>query len=250
MLRAPFFALTMVSAIALLTGPPVRAQAVADPGRSPDAAFVAKASDAAAVDAELATLAVTRARAAGVKAFAKRVLDAHAAIARELAAMGRTSPIAGAPRAEPAPANPPALPAASTVAAKPDGPPPDGMKVVAALRSQPAARFDAAFVAAMVASREAAVALFEAESRDGRDAEVKEWAARQLPALREQLDGGPRPAATPELVGHVSSLVRSWVEPDSASASIPHRSRAPTAYPSSRTASRETQHEETPFRRV
>ena len=47
--------------------------------------------------------------------------------------------------------------------------------------------FDAAFLAVMVASGEAAVALFEAESRDGRDDEVKEWAARQLPALREQL---------------------------------------------------------------
>ena len=100
-MRAPFFALAMASAIALAAVPPVRAQAVADPGRSPDAAFVAKASDATAVDAELATLAVTRARAAAVRAFAKQVLDAHTALARELAAMGRTSPIAGAPRAEP-----------------------------------------------------------------------------------------------------------------------------------------------------
>ena len=107
-MRAPFFALTMVSAIALVVVPPVRAQAVADPGRSPDAAFVAKASDATAVDAELATLALTRARAAGVKAFAKRVLDSHAALARELGAMGRTSPIAGAPRAEPVSTNAPA----------------------------------------------------------------------------------------------------------------------------------------------
>jgi len=179
MVRAPFFALTMASAIALAAVPAVRAQAVADPGRSPDAAFVAKASDAAAVDAELATLAVTRARAAAVKAFAKQVLDTHAALARELAAIGRTPPLAGA--------------------AKVDATPPDAMKAVAALRSVPPARFDAAFVAGMVASREAAVALFEAESRDGRDAEVKEWAARQLPALREQLDAvralRPRPSS-------------------------------------------------------
>ena len=66
MVRAPFFALTMVSAIALVAVPPVLAQAIPDPGRSPDAAFVAKASDAAAVDAELATLARdTRARGRG-----------------------------------------------------------------------------------------------------------------------------------------------------------------------------------------
>ena len=134
-----------------------------------------------------------------MKAFAKQVLDAHAAIARELAAMGRTSPIAGAPRAEPASTNAPAPQAASADAATAEGPPPDGMKAVVALRSQPPAAFDAAFVAAMVASREAAVALFEAESRDGRDAEIKEWAARQLPALREQLVAAralrPRPSS-------------------------------------------------------
>ena len=179
-MRAPFFAVAIVAASALVSVTPARAQPVtrtvpappADPGRSPDAAFVAKASDAAAVDAELATLAATRARSAAVKAFAKQVLDAHTALAGELEAMGRTSPIAGAPRAEPAKAD-----AAATGA----------MQAVAALRSQPPAAFDAAFIAAMIASREAAVALFEAESRDGRDAEVKEWAARQLPALREQL---------------------------------------------------------------
>ena len=193
-MRRPFFTLPLAFAIALGGVSPVQAQTVGDPGRSPDAAFVAKASDAAAVDAELATLAVTRARAAGVKALARQVLDTHAALARELAAMGRTSPIAGAPRAEPSRTEGPAPDALGA-----DRPPPEGMKVVAALRSQPLARFDAAFVAAVIASREAAVALFETESRDGRDAEVKEWAARQLPALREQLAAAralrPRPSS-------------------------------------------------------
>jgi putative membrane protein len=171
MLRAPFVTLAMLSAIALVAAP-VRAQAVADPARSPDAAFVAKASEAAAVDAELATLAATRAHAQKVKAFAKQVLEAHAALVGELGAMGRTSSIAGAPRPEPP---------------RTDAAPPDAMKIVVSLQSRPPVEFDAAFVAAMIASREAAVALFEAESRDGRDAEIKEWAARQLPALREQL---------------------------------------------------------------
>jgi putative membrane protein len=184
----------IASAIALPGASPVQAQATADPGRSPDAAFVAKASDAAAVDAELATLALTRARGPAVKGLAKQVLDTHAALARELAAMGRTSPIAGAPRVEPAPTG-----GAASAEARAEAPAPDGMKAVAALRSQPPARFDAAFVTAVVASREAAVALFEAESRDGRDAEVKEWAARQLPALREQLAAAralrPRPGS-------------------------------------------------------
>jgi len=198
-MRAPLFALSIASAIALLVVPPVRAQAIPDPQRSPDVAFVAKASDATTVDAELATLALSSARTTAVKVFAQRVLDSHTALARELGAMGRTSPIAGAPRAEPVSTNAPAPAAASADAATAEGPPPDGMKAVAVLRSQPPAAFDAAFVAAMIASREAAVALFEAESRDGRDAEIKEWAARQLPALREQLVAAralrPRPSS-------------------------------------------------------
>jgi len=193
--RAPYVALAIVSAIALSV-PPARAQAV-DPGRSPDAAFVAKASDAAAVDAELAALAVTRASASDVKAFAKQVLGAHTVLARELAAMGRTAAIAGAPRAEPPGAEPADADAAvakdKAAAAKDkdsgttDAPSTDALKAVAALRAHSPREFDAAFVAAMIASREAAVALFEAESRDGRDGELKEWAARQLPALRDQL---------------------------------------------------------------
>src|SRR6187402_3676974 len=51
-MRAPLFALSIASAIALLVVPPVRAQAIPDPQRSPDVAFVAKASDATTVDAE------------------------------------------------------------------------------------------------------------------------------------------------------------------------------------------------------
>jgi putative membrane protein len=147
----------------------------ADPARSADATFLAKATEAVAADAELAALAAERARTPSVKAFAKVVLDAHAALARELDAMTGIRRIAGMPRAE--------MPS----------------KAVASLRSQPPATFDAAFVAAMIASRTAAVALFEAESRDGRDDEVKDWAARQLPALRDHLSAAralrPRPSS-------------------------------------------------------
>ncbi len=158
MSRPPFLALAIT-----LIASPLLAQVPVDPARSADAAFIAKAAEGTAADAELATLAVTRATAADVKAFAVRVREAHAAIARELTAMAGTRRIDIPPRPE-----------AVT-------------KAVATLSSQRPPAFDAAFLAAMVASREAAVALFEAESRDGRDDEVKEWAARQLPALREQL---------------------------------------------------------------
>jgi len=181
MVRAPLFALAMMSIVALAAAPQVHAQAGGDPRRTPDATFLAKAADGVAADTELATLAATRARAAAVKAFAKQVLDTGSAIAGELAAMGRSPKV--------------------TIPSSPDGTnadarKADAAKAVARLLSQPPP-FDAAYVAAMVASREAAVALFEAESRDGRDGEIKEWAARQLPALRDQLAAAralrPRP---------------------------------------------------------
>ena len=67
-------------ALLVLTGASLAsAQALADPGRSADATFLAKASEATALDAELATLAATRAANAAVKAFARQVLDARAA---------------------------------------------------------------------------------------------------------------------------------------------------------------------------
>jgi putative membrane protein len=159
-------ALAIVATTVLLAVPPATAQTLADPARTPDAAFVAKAADAAAVDAELASIAVRRASAAEVKAIARRVLDARTTIARDLAAMAGTRQMASSPRPE-----------GGKQASKP----------AMALRARPPAAFDAAFVAVMIANGEAAVALFEAESRDGRDDEIKDWAARQLPALRDQL---------------------------------------------------------------
>jgi putative membrane protein len=86
--------------------------------------------------------------------------------------MADTRQMAGPPQPERTPA-----------AATPDTP----ARPAEALRAQPRRAFDAAFVTALTANAETAVALFESESRDGRDGEIKEWAARQLPALREHL---------------------------------------------------------------
>jgi len=181
MTRASSLVTAMAVAMALAAASPARAQApvdvarAADPSRSADAAFLAKARESAAADAELATLAAARATKPATKAFAKVVLDANRGLVRELEAMAGTRQIANVPRSE-APS-----------------------KVAGTLRSQPPATFDAAFVTAMIAGRSAAVALFEAESRDGRDDEVKEWAARQLPALRDHLAAAralrPRPSS-------------------------------------------------------
>ena len=44
-----------------------------------------------------------------------------------------------------------------------------------------------AYIGQAVKDHEATVALFEGESRSGKDAELKAWAARTLPMLREHL---------------------------------------------------------------
>jgi putative membrane protein len=191
----PYAVLRCALLIVATTGLPAFAQRIADPARTPDAPFVAKAADAAATDGELAAIAVQRASTAEVKAIARRILDSRRTIGRDLAAMAGTRQIAG-----------PTRPAATQTG-----------KPARDLRARPAAAFDAAFVALMIANGEAAVALFEAESRDGRDDEIKDWAARQLPALREQLTavralrlrpGGTQPPG--RAISHRS--VSSWME--------------------------------------
>lgn len=167
MTRAAFVLLAVLMATGWFV-PGSAGQRLADPVRTPDAAFVAKAADAAAADIELAAVAVRRASATAVKALAQRVLESRRVIGRDLETMAGGRQIAGAERADP------------DKRADPVKPP-------EALRTQSPAAFDAAFLAAMAANTEAAVALFETESRDGRDDEIKDWAARQLPALRDQL---------------------------------------------------------------
>jgi putative membrane protein len=126
---------------------------------SADSVFVAKAAEAGAKEVDLAKLGAAKATNTDVKAFAQRLVQDHTAVNTELAALAKSKDLKIRASAKP-----------QTELAKLSG-----------------AAFDKAFVALMVKEHEAAIALFEGESRDGRDAEVKEWAAKQLPALREHL---------------------------------------------------------------
>lgn len=128
---------------------------------SADSAFITKAAEAGAKEVAIAKLAVTKAASADVKAFAERLVKEHTALNRELSAFAESKHVDLGANTPPPPAD---------------------------LASATGAAFDRAFVALMVKEHEAAIALFEGESRDGRDSEVKEWAAKQLPALRAHLD--------------------------------------------------------------
>lgn len=58
--------------------------------------------------------------------------------------------------------------------------------------------FDAAYMTAMVKEHQKAVALFSRESKTGKDADAKAWAARTLPTLEKHLEHAkslaPKPA--------------------------------------------------------
>ena len=56
------------------------------------------------------------------------------------------------------------------------------------LRSKVGAEFDRAYVDTMVEDHQKDVALFEAESQNGNDPEIKAFAAKTLPVLRKHLD--------------------------------------------------------------
>ena len=134
------------------------AQAAASP--SADSAFITKAAEAGAKEVAVAKIGTNKASSADVKAFAQRLDKDHSALNSELTALAKAKNVDLTARAPEPPAD---------------------------LASAEGAAFDRAFVALMVKEHEAAISLFEGESRDGRDAEVKEWAAKQLPALRAHL---------------------------------------------------------------
>jgi putative membrane protein len=63
-----------------------------------------------------------------------------------------------------------------------------GKSLMDKLNGLSGADFDKAYVEAMVDDHEEDVELFKDESADGKDADVKAWAAKVLPTLQKHLD--------------------------------------------------------------
>ena len=128
---------------------------------SPDAIFVTKTAEAGAQGVELAKLAAAKASSTAVKAFAQRMAIDRRALTADLLSLAKSKDV----RVPPAAAAPGA----------------------AELATRKGAAFDQAFLAQVLKGHDALISLLESESRDGRDVDLKEWAAKQLPALRDQL---------------------------------------------------------------
>jgi len=131
-------------------------------GAGADAEFMNSAAMAGMAEVELGKLGVANATSSEVKQFAQRMVDDHSKANDELKALASQKSVT--------------LPTAVDAKHK---------AVHDKLAKSKGPAFDAAFMAQMVSDHQAAVTLFERESKSGQDADAKAWATKTLPTLRE-----------------------------------------------------------------
>jgi putative membrane protein len=127
---------------------------------SADTEFAQKAAIGGKHEVEGAKFAAGKASSAAVKALANKLVKDHTAANTQLMSLMRKKQITAA--------------AAETPAPEP-------------WRSESGAAFDRAYIDHVIAEHEKDIALFETESTNGGDAELKTWAGQKLPTLREHL---------------------------------------------------------------
>ena len=129
-----------------------------------DEAWVMKIAKGGMAEVELGKLAADKASSDAVKRFGQRMVDDHSKANDELKALAQSKKIT--------------LPTEI-------GPEEKALRDRLIKLSGPA--FDQAYMKAMVNDHLKAVSAFRTESRTGKDAEVKAWAAKTLPTLEEHL---------------------------------------------------------------
>lgn len=130
-----------------------------------DMKFAVEAASGGMMEVEMGRMALNQASSQDVKDFAQMMIDDHSAANAELQELARNKSIT--------------LPAA---------PGEEQQEKINKLAPKKGADFDRAYVDMMVSDHESDVAAFENESRNGADADLKNWAATKLPVLRHHLD--------------------------------------------------------------
>ncbi len=129
-----------------------------------DREFIMKAAQGGQMEVMMAEMAVSKATNAEVKQFAQRLLDDHSKANEELKTLasnkGLTLPAENASKTQ---------------------------KMKMDMEKQAGANFDRDYMKDMVKDHQKDIAMFEREARDGKDSEVKAWAEKTLPTLREHL---------------------------------------------------------------
>lgn len=130
-----------------------------------DKKFVMKAAQGGKMEVELGNLAMQNASSDAVKQFAQRMVNDHGKANEELASMASQKGVT--------------LP--TDVAS-------DGKKMHDRLSKMQGAAFDKAYMQHMVKDHQKDVAEFEKQSNSGSDPDLKAWASKTLPKLREHLE--------------------------------------------------------------
>jgi len=124
--------------------------------------FAMKAGEAGMYEVKLAQLAQQKSQSAEIKDLAKRIEQDHTTANNELAAIARQKNI--------------------TLPSQLSGECDEAYQAFQKLDGQ---AFDNAFVMCNVMNHLGAMMMFQSEARNGTDPDIKQWAARTLPTLRE-----------------------------------------------------------------
>ena len=127
-----------------------------------DHEFAMKVAMDGMTEVELGQVALTKAESADVKTFAQKMVDDHSKANDELKTLASTKGVT--------------LPTALGAKER---------KMIDDMSKLSGADFDRKYMEEMVKGHDKAVALFEKEAANGKDAETKAWADTTLPTLRE-----------------------------------------------------------------
>jgi putative membrane protein len=130
-----------------------------------DASFVRQAAEGGMMEVAKGKLAVQKGSHEGVKQFGQRMVDDHTKAGDELKSIAGGKNIT--------------LPA--------ETPKPPMQAAMAKLEKLDGAAFDRAYVDDQVRDHEKTIALFERQAKNGKDAELKAFAEKTLPTLKEHL---------------------------------------------------------------
>jgi len=129
-----------------------------------DQDFVTKAAASDMAEINISRIAVKNASDEGVKKFAQQMIDDHTKTSKELLELVNKKKLKTPERMD----------------AEHD-------RMAKKLGTLKSTEFDRAYMTGQVKDHETAVALFERQSKDGKDDDLKAWAKKTLPHLREHL---------------------------------------------------------------
>ncbi|HVZ10010.1 DUF4142 domain-containing protein [Rhodopila sp.] len=151
--------ITTLAAATLLSATPALA-AVSGSDRT----FAAEAAQGGVAEIQLGQLALQKAASPQVKEFANRMVTDHTTANQELAGVAKTEKL--------------------SLPAEPDARQKSDMERLSGLTGN---AFDTAYMKQMVQDHEKTVAAFQKEAQTGRDPELKAFAQKYLPVLRQHL---------------------------------------------------------------